>query len=214
MRNTRMIIVMLSVVFLIGGCRAAYYTAWEKIGKEKRHLLQDQVQAAKKDQANASEGFKTVMERVKSLYGFEGGDLEEFYTHLVKDYNKCYKRAEKVEDRIESVEQIASDLFAEWEAEIRELDNPRFKENSQKKLAATRTRYDKMNASMRLSADRMWPVLNSLNDYVIYLKHNLNARAMGSLKQEMADIEDDVNILIKNISASIDEADAFLQDFE
>jgi len=214
MRNIRMIVVLLSAVFLLGGCRAAYYSAWERIGKEKRHLLQDQVQAAKKDQANASEGFKTVIERVKALYGFEGGDLEDFYTHLVKDYNRCHKRAEKVEDRIESVEQIAADLFAEWEAEIRDLSNPRFKANSKTKLAATRTRYDRMHASMRLSADKMWPVLNSLNDYVIYLKHNLNARAMGSLKQEMADIEGDVTILIKDISASIDDADAFLQDFE
>ena len=85
MRKTQVTIVLIIAVFILGGCRAAYYSAWERIGKEKRHLLQDQVQAAKKDQANASEGFKTVIERVKALYGFEGGDLEKFYTHLVKD---------------------------------------------------------------------------------------------------------------------------------
>ncbi len=214
MRKSHAWILLLCAVFLLGGCRAAYYSAWEKVGKEKRHLLQDQVQAAKADQAGASDGFKTVMTRVKELYGFEGGDLEEYYAHLVKDYNMCHKRAEKVEDRIESVEKIAADLFAEWGAEIKDLSNPQFQENSRQQLAATRVRYDKMHASMRVSADKMWPVLNSLNDYVIYLKHNLNARAMGSLKKEMTDIEGDVTILIEDISASIDEADAFLKDFE
>lgn len=206
--------VLLSLVFLLGGCRGAYYSAWEKVGKEKRHLLQDQVKAAKEDQADASEGFKTVITRVKELYGFEGGDLEAYYTDLVNDYNMCRKRAEKVEDRIESVEQIALDLFTEWDAEIKELSNPQFQKDSRQQLAATRMRYDKMHASMRLSADKMWPVLNSLNDYVIYLKHNLNARVMGSLKQEMTAIEGDVTILIKDISSAIDEADVFLQEFE
>lgn len=214
MQRAQVWIVLLSMVFLLGGCRAAYYSAWEKAGKEKRHLLQDQVKAAKEDQAGASEGFKTVITRVKELYGFEGGDLEAYYNDLVKDYNMCHKRAEKVEDRIESVEQIASDLFAEWGAEIKDLNNPQFQENSRQQLAATRVRYDKMHASMRASADKMWPVLNSLNDYVIYLKHNLNARVMGSLKKEMTDIEGDVTILIEDISASIDAADVFLKDFE
>jgi hypothetical protein len=57
----------------------------------------------------------------------------------------------------------------------------------------------------------MEPVLVQLNDYVLYLKHNLNAQAIGALKREVDDIELEVNRLIADISRSIQEADEFLK---
>ena len=60
----------------------------------------------------------------------------------------------------------------------------------------------------------MTPVLDSLKDYVLYLKHNLNAQAIGSLKGEADSIETDVGRLIRDIQRSIQEADAFLKEIE
>ena len=61
---------------------------------------------------------------------------------------------------------------------------------------------------------RMTPVLTNLNDYVLYLKHNLNAQAVGALKGEVAGIETDVDRLIADIQKSIKAADLFLAEFE
>ena len=60
----------------------------------------------------------------------------------------------------------------------------------------------------------MTPVLTNLHDYVLYLKHNLNARAIGTLRGEAAGIETDVDRLIRDIQKSIDAADVFLKTFE
>jgi hypothetical protein len=57
-------------------------------------------------------------------------------------------------------------------------------------------------------------VLTRLNDYVLYLKHNLNAQAVGALGAEMTAIQSDVDVLVRDIERSIKEADAFLDTFE
>jgi len=187
---------------------------WEKLGKEKRHLLKDNVQKARNEQEKASEEFKDVLTRIKELYGFQGGDLEKFYNRLKDDYDVCEKRAERVEKRTEQVELIAADLFKEWENEINQMSNVKLKSKSRKSLRETKSRYAKLNRAMTKAKSRMGPVLTHLRDYVLYLKHNLNAQAVGALKKEVDEIEVEVGSLIRDMGASIKEAELFIKTFE
>ena len=66
-------IILLAALILITGCSTAYYAAMEKIGKEKRHLLKDNVQDVQESQTKAQEEFKDALTRIKELYNFEGG---------------------------------------------------------------------------------------------------------------------------------------------
>jgi hypothetical protein len=204
----------LLLTVLLCGCQTTYYAVWEKLGKEKRHLLKDQVEEARNEQQEASEQFKDALTRLKELYGFEGGDLEKFYTKLKDDYDACEERADAVRDRISKVERIAADLFKEWEKEIEEIGNPTFRANSRKSLTDTRKRYVKLERAMHKAQASMEPVLKNLRDYVLYLKHNLNAQAIGALKKEVGDIELDVKQLIGDMSTSIQEADDFIKTLE
>jgi len=202
------------LLLFAAGCQSTYYSVWEKLGKEKRHLLKDQVEKQKEEQKEASEQFKDALTRVKEIYGFDGGDLEEVYDDLKDEYEECEERAEAVESRIDRVETIARDLFIEWGVEIKEISNAKFKAQSKKSLKQTKKRYDRLQKMMMKAHARMTPVLQKLKDYVLYLKHNLNAQAIGALKNEVVDIESDVNKLIEDIQKSIKEADDFLKTLE
>jgi len=57
-------------------------------------------------------------------------------------------------------------------------------------------------------------VLRDLRDYMLYLKHNLNAQAIGSLKQEADDIQIEVSSLIADMQKSIAAAEEFLKTFD
>ena len=213
--RTFKILVLLGVAALyLIGCRSTYYAMWESLGKEKRHLLRDEVEAAREDQAEASEAFKDALTRVKELTGFHGGELENVYRQLKDDYEDCEQRAKVIDDRISSVEQIAADLFAEWETEIGQISNASFRANSRHSLARTLDRYNQLHKAMVRARSRMDPVLSRLNDYVLYLKHNLNAQAVGALGVEMGRIEADVDALVRDIERSIQAADSFLKDFD
>jgi len=205
---------LLLVGFLLSGCRSTYYSMWEGLGKEKRHLLRDEVEDAREDQANASEEFKDALTRVKELTGFHGGELENVYLALKDDYEDCEQRADIIDDRIENVEQISADLFTEWELEIGQMTNATFRSSSRQSLARTRERYNQLHRAMVQARKQMDPVLSRLNDYVLYLKHNLNAQAVGALGSEMGRIEADVDVLIRDIERSLEAADTFLENFD
>lgn len=51
----------------------------------------------------------------------------------------------------------------------------------------------------------------SLQDNVLYLKHNLNSRAIASLKGEFANINADVTRLVSAMQKTIDESNKFVE---
>jgi len=187
----------LFVTAALAGCSSAYYSTWEMFGKEKRDLLRSNVEDVKKEQEAAAEEFEDALERLRSLYEIDDDELENAYDELKADYNDSKDRAEDIRDRIDTIDSIAEDLFDEWDREIGEISNADYRKKSRAKLDETKTRYDALAASLRKSEARMEPVLTHLNDNVLFLKHNLNAAAIGGLAADMRD--------------SIDEADDFLK---
>lgn len=204
---------MTTAVILAGaatGCRSTYYAMWEKLGKEKRELLKDEVEEARDDQQQASEQFKDALTRLQEMYAVEGGELEASYRRLQSDYDRCEARAGDVKERIASVEQIAADLFEEWEEEIQTYSNASLKSASQDRLNETKKKYQSLVAAMKKAEMGMDPVLVQFRDHVLYLKHNLNALAIGALKGEALDIEKEITGLIRDMNQSIEEADRFI----
>lgn len=60
----------------------------------------------------------------------------------------------------------------------------------------------------------MQPVLTAFNDHVLFLKHNLNAQAIASLKGELGSIESNVSKLIKEMEASISQSQRFIKEMQ
>ena len=204
----------LVLVFALTGCQSAYYAAWEKLGVEKRDLLKKRVVAARDEQKQAGEEFKDALTRLKEITGFEGGKLENAYTGLKSDFDDCSARADAVRKRIKDMETVATDLFAEWEKEITQINTPALKANSREQLRATRERYMGLQAALKSAEQTMTPVLAQFKDYVLYLKHNLNAQAIASLKNEATSIQTDISKLIQQMNQSIAKADEFVKTLQ
>ena len=75
-------------------------------------------------------------------------------------------------------------------------------------------RFARLQTAMTRARNGMDPVLGQLKDYVLFLKHNLNAQAIGTLKKEVSGIEVEVEDLLRHIQASIQEADEFLKTLQ
>ena len=70
------------------------------------------------------------------------------------------------------------------------------------------------NGAMKSAQDKMDPVLKTFKTEVLYLKHNLNAAAISSLQAQVTGIQGDVDQLIKEMEASIKEADTFISQMK
>ena len=196
---------------LLAGCETAYYSAWEKLGVEKRDILVDRIEDTQQAQQDAQEEFKDALEQYRSVVNFDGGDLEKLYNKLSAEYEDSEAAAKAISQHIESVENVAQDLFDEWQREIGEIQSANLRNDSARKLRETKTRYKQLIATMRSAERSVYPVLTTLKDQVLYLKHNLNARAISSLKGELRSIDADVNRLIGQMQRSIDEANSFIE---
>lgn len=193
------------------GCRSAYYAAYEKVGIHKRDLLKKRVTEARDDQKEAQKQFKDALTRLKEITKFDGGQLERAYNSLKTDYDQCASQADTVRSRIRSVETVARDLFAEWEKEIGEINTPSLRDASRAQLTATRQRYDELHQALTSAEQSMTPVLSQFKDYVLFLKHNLNAQAIASLQGETSNIQKEITRLIEQMNRSIAQADEFIK---
>jgi predicted nucleic acid-binding Zn-ribbon protein len=198
-------------VGLTAGCRSTYYAAYEKFGVYKRDLLKKRVVAARDEQKAAGEQFKDALTRLKEMYQFDGGALEKAYRSLQKEFEECTTRAENVRKRIKDMETVAGDLFVEWEKEIGQISTPSLRDSSRQQLKATRERYNDLHIALKNAEQSMTPVLTQFNDYVLYLKHNLNAQAIASLKTEATNVQTEISRLIAQMNTSIARADEFIK---
>lgn len=203
-------IILVALMLALAGCETAYYNAWEKVGIHKRDLLVDRIEDTQDAQEETQEQFKDALEQYRAVVNFDGGDLEKLYNKLNAEYEDSNAAAMAIADNIDRVEDVAADLFKEWENELAQIKNSNLRKDSASKLHDTRFKYQQMVNSMRKAEKTVHPVLSTLKDQVLYLKHNLNARAISALKGELNTMNSDVNKLIVNMQKSIDEANLFI----
>lgn len=211
-------ITLLLFFTLTAGCQSAIdkavrntkYSAWEVVGVEKRDLLSKYVKDTKDSQEDAKEAFKDALDQLKKTYNFDGGKLEKQYNALNSSYQDADERTKEVRKDIDKVEKVAGDLFEEWQKEITEISTDTLRNKSEDQLSDTKKRFGQLRQSLKKSESKIQPILTKLKDHVLYLKHNLNAKAVASLKGESTRIEGEISSLIASIEASIKESDEFI----
>ena len=198
----------------ISGCQTAYYGAMEKVGYHKRDIMVDRVQDAKESQEEAQQQFSSALEEMQALLAFDGGDLEKAYNKAKDEYESAQSAADDVSNRITKVEDVAEALFEEWQSEIDEISKASLRRNSTTKLKETQRSYQSLVKSMRRAEAKMPPILTAMKDNMLYLKHNLNAQAIGAIKGEFTNLQTDISSLIKEMNKSIAESNKFIESME
>lgn len=198
------------IAIALGGCAAAKYSALEKIGIHKRDILVDNVEDARDSQAETREYIVSAYEELNALVGHEGGELEKQYKRLNKEVERARDATQELDDRIRSIDTVSEDLFEEWESELELYSSHTLRNDQAGKLAESRRQFRRMRDRMQAARNRVDPVMAVLNDNVLYLKHSLNAQAIAALHGEAANLDADVEALIRDMQIAIDEADAFI----
>ncbi len=204
---------LMCAVVLTGGCDTAYYGIQEQFGNLKSDILVERVTSAMAEQEDASAEFADALEKFEAVVGTQPSALKDRYQDLRAAYEDAAQQAAAVSARIDAVAAVAEDLFEEWAQEIEQISQPKLRHASAAQLELARDQYAKLIAAMRQAESRMQPVLIAFNDHVLYLKHNLNAAAIASLRGELRGVEADVRRLVKDMERAIRQAQQFLRDF-
>ena len=194
----------------VAGCQSLYYGTMEKLGYAKRDLMVGNVRDARAAQAEAKEQFASALEEFTSVLGAPGGELEAKHKRLDGVLRRSESKAAAVHARVLDVERVAEALFREWKSELGQYSSTSLRQASEEQLRATQRRYDDLMVAMKRAESRMEPVLRILRDQVLFLKHNLNAQAIASIRTEIGRVESDVAALVREMESAIAEADRFI----
>ena len=196
----------------LAGCTSIYNATMEGVfGYEKRELFKKSVAALQSEQKDAQKEFADALTRLKQLYGFSGGELESVYEKVKSSYERCDGEAKDVHTRIENMEDLAKSMFSEWEKEIKQYSNPNLAATSREQLRLTKDRYAQLSRTVREAESAMQPVLSQLKDNVLFLKHNLNASAIGSLQGKAVGIQKQIEQLLTQMNTAIAASDSFIK---
>jgi len=212
--TTRMSVLLIMIALFVGGCSSAYYGAMEKVGIHKRDILVDRVEDARDSQSDAQKQFKSALEQFGAIVQIENTDLKDAYEKLNAEYEDSKEAAEAVSERIAKVESVAEALFEEWQKELEMYKSAKLRNSSKHKLKDTKARYNEMLASMHRAEKSMEPVLSSFQDNVLFLKHNLNAQAIGSLRAEFSTLKGEIGDLIQKMNVAIETSNQFISDIK
>ncbi|KLV07786.1 DNA repair protein [Photobacterium aquae] len=204
------LLALLLSITTLTGCQSAYYSAMEQVGIHKRDIMVDRVEEANEAQQDAQTQFTSALDALKALNHFDGGELEAVYNNINDQYEASSEAAEKVSSRIAAIEDVANALFDEWQDELSLYSSASLRRDSERKLKSTEASYKRMLAAMHRAEQKMTPVLNTLRDNTLYLKHNLNAAAIGSLQGDFNSLQRDIQRAITDMEAAIAESERFI----
>jgi hypothetical protein len=205
---------VLSLLMALPACDSLYYKTMKKFGVEKRDILVKRVRAARESQQKGKEEFTSALERFKSVVATEGGSLEQKYEALNRELERSEDRADEIHDRVKAVKEVADDLFKEWQRELGQYEDRRLRAESERELAETKRRAGSVIKAMENAEKRVDPVLQPLRDRVLFLKHNLNAAAIGALDKELLALQTNVDALVADLESSIAEAETFISQMD
>lgn len=207
-----MLVGVLSLPLVLSGCQSAYYSAMEQVGIHKRDILVDRVEDTRSAQDDAQQEFVSALEQFRQVVNFDVGELESVYNDMQSAYDDSEAAAESVSHNIRQVEEVAAALFEEWQEELDQYTSRKLRNQSAQSLKETKARYNSLHTRLKRSESKMQPVLAALKDNTLFLKHNLNARAIGSLKGEFGGIKRDIDRLLVEMQRSIQASDQFIKE--
>lgn len=190
--------------------KTVYYHARESLGDHKRTMVVYQIEQACTGLQETRDEFEDALQRFKNIIAVNESTLEHRYHLLNRQYQFCRAKSDAVSKRIRAIEEVSDALFTEWEKELNEYTNRSLRNSSKLQLKTARQNYARLIKSMHKAESKIQPVLAAFKDQVLYLKHNLNARAITALQHEFIEIGIDIAQLIQAMEQIIAEANQFV----
>ena len=202
---------IVSGAIAVCGCNSLYFASMEKLGYAKRDLMVSRIKDANETQKETKKQFENALEEFRSVVAVNGGDLDKTYHRLKTQLDRSEAKASEMKERVQRVEDVSEALFREWKKELSEYQNADLRRRSSAKRERSMEHYDKMIDVMHSAVAKLDPALQPLRDNVLFLKHNLNAAAIGSLDRETATVQENIDDLVRSLDRSISEAQAFVE---
>lgn len=159
------------------------------------------------------EGRKRVVKTLAAyheVFSREEKHRRSAYKDLVKSLDKQEERSKKLRERFKQLEKTAEKYFKKWNKSLKDIKKGELRDRSAARLEETRKRYHQLIRAGEEAQEGFRPVVEGLEDQVVYLGHDLNQTSVESLEGDRARINDEARGLMARIDSFAAAADAYV----
>ena len=203
-------VLALSVCLVVGG---AAVVAQSKTAKEAQNLKKS-ADAAEQSIADVMEHVMGMLASYNAIVGGSSKNVQSDYKKLANDLKATDKKIQNASKGMDSLDKQAQKFFGQWEKELAEYSSDSMREKSSARLDAAKQKFKTLGETLGEARKAFEPLVQSLNDQILYLGRDLSPEAVADLEDEAAELNkqaEDVTAKINDLLAKADKADADLE---
>jgi hypothetical protein len=204
-------------VWIVAACCLLAFTMTS--GQSKKSAKE--AQSLEKAGTSAKAAVQDVVDHLgKMLAGYnsiidgEAKNTQSAYKKLVDDHKAASKKIEAARKQLDGMNKEADKFFKAWEQDLESISSESLREKSAERLEHARDRYAAMGDTLAKAGAEFAPVLQNLNDQILYLGRDLSPEAVADLKDEAAALNQQVAEVTEKVKQMLQSATKAQQEAE
>jgi uncharacterized coiled-coil DUF342 family protein len=145
----------------------------EKAGQNSKAAVQDVLDHLRK-----------MLAGYNSIINGEAKNTQSAYKKLVSDLNGTDKKIEGSKKQLAALNKEADKFFKAWEQDLDSISSDSLREKSAARLEDAQNKYASIGETLALASEEFAPVVQNLNDQILYMGRDLSPEAIADLQDE------------------------------
>jgi hypothetical protein len=187
-----------------------------------------QADSLEKSGDNAKSAVQGVLDHLEvTLAGYnsiidgKAGNVQSSYKKLVGDLNGTQKKIDGAKKQLQALNKEAQKFFQAWEEDLSSISSESVREKSANRLQSAKQQYASIGEMLGKAREEFAPVVQDLNDQILYLGRDLSPESVADLEdeaaalnQQAAEVTARVKAMLHDAAENQDKADAELEGDE
>ena len=141
-----------------------------------------------------------------SIINGEAKDTQKAYKALVGDVKKTEKELDSAKKKVASLGKEADKFFKAWEQDLQSISSESLRDKSAARMEAAKKRYAEIGEILTAASNEFAPVMQNLNDQILYLGRDLSPDAIADLKDEAETLNEQAATATAKVKEMLDKA--------
>jgi uncharacterized protein YoxC len=149
----------------------------EKTGAASKAAVEDVLTSC----GNLLSGYNSIIDGTAK-------DSQKAYKKLVGDLKSTEKKLDGARKQVASLSKEADKFFKAWEQDLASISSESLRDKSSARMEDAKKRYAELGEILTSASNEFTPVMQNLNDQILYLGRDLSPEAIADLSDEAAEL--------------------------
>lgn len=156
------------------------------VAQASQEKLAASISEARMETAATAAQLKTTVDALNALTEQKKGDLRPAYDTYCAEIVKTKAAAEVTKTRVQWMAGDGQKYFTEWQNTVNAINNESMRKSSQKRLDSVKASFTKVEASLKVSAEKFNPFLSDLGDIQTALSTDVTAGGVKAIRSTVS----------------------------